>query len=102
LGIVTHLLSTNYFDYQKNKIMSDKKQTAVEWLVKQINSNIDFIPIHKWDMIRDLVQQAQQMERQQIVEAFDDGETNNFYEKGWIINGKAYFDKKFNNDGSGK
>jgi hypothetical protein len=47
-----------------------KKQTAVQWLVTQFNSNIDFIPIDKWDMIRDLVQQALQMEREQIKKGY--------------------------------
>jgi hypothetical protein len=45
------------------------KQTAVEWLVNQLNQNIDFIPINKWDMIRDMVQQAKAMEKNQIINA---------------------------------
>ncbi len=49
------------------------KQTAVEWLVSQLNQNIDFIPINKWDMIRDIVQQAKQMEKEQIIDAFGIG-----------------------------
>ncbi len=53
--------------------MSDKKQTAVQWLVTQFNSNIDFIPIDKWDMIRDLLQQALQMEQEQIQDAYVTG-----------------------------
>ena len=61
--------------------MSDKKQTAVQWLVEQINSNIDFIPIDKWDMIRDIVQQALQMEREQIMYAWVDGVINSDNEK---------------------
>jgi hypothetical protein len=44
-----------------------KKQTAVEWLVKQINEKIDFIPMHKWDEIRDIVQQAKEMEKEQVI-----------------------------------
>jgi hypothetical protein len=39
------------------------KQTAVEWLVKELNQKIDFIPMDKWDMIRDIVQQAKEMEK---------------------------------------
>ena len=46
--------------------MSDKKQTAVQWLVTQLNLEINYIPMDYWDRIRDLVQQALQMEREQI------------------------------------
>jgi 3-mercaptopyruvate sulfurtransferase SseA len=50
--------------------MSSKKQTAVEWLVNELNQKIDFIPMDKWDMIRDIVQQAKAMEKEQIQDAF--------------------------------
>ena len=53
--------------------MENKKQTAVEWLVNQLNEKIDFIPMHKWDMIRDIVQQAKQMEKEEIENAYGDG-----------------------------
>jgi len=43
------------------------KQTAVEWLVEQLNEKIDFIPLDKWDMIRDIIQQAKSMEKQQML-----------------------------------
>lgn len=41
------------------------KQTAVEWLVDELNKKIDFIPLNKWDEIRDIVQQAKEMERKE-------------------------------------
>jgi len=41
------------------------KQTAVEWLVDELNKKIDFIPLNKWDEIRDIVQQAKAMEKEQ-------------------------------------
>jgi len=50
-----------------------KKQTAVEWLVTELNSEINYIPIVQWDRIRDLVQRAKAMEREQIIEAFGIG-----------------------------
>ena len=34
------------------------KVTAVEWLVREINQKIDFISMDKWDIIRDIVNQA--------------------------------------------
>ena len=50
-----------------------KKQTAVEWLVKELNKMIDFIPMDKWNEIRDIVQQANEMEKEQIIDAFGVG-----------------------------
>jgi hypothetical protein len=52
----------------------DKKQTAVEWLVGDLNQKIDFIPMDKWDMIRDIIQQAKAIEKEQIIEAYENGE----------------------------
>jgi hypothetical protein len=49
-----------------------KRQTAVEWLVKELNEKIDYIPIDKWATIRYIVQQAKEMERQQIIDAWCD------------------------------
>jgi len=49
------------------------KQTAVEWLVEQLNEKIDFIPLDKWDMIRDIIQQAKAMQKQQIMDACNAG-----------------------------
>jgi hypothetical protein len=54
------------------------KQTAVEWLVEQLNEKIDFIPLDKWDMIRDIIQQAKAMEKDQIIKACDAG-----FDDGW-------------------
>ena len=56
-----------------NSIPMQNTQTAVEWLVKQLNQKIDFIPMDKWDEIKDIVQQAKQMEKEQIKKANMDG-----------------------------
>ena len=50
-----------------------KKQTEVEWLVEELNQKIDFIPMEKWDMIRNIVQQAKAMEKEQIIDAYEIG-----------------------------
>ena len=42
-----------------------KQTSAVEWLVKELNQKIDFIPMDKWDEIRDIVQQAKAMDKEQ-------------------------------------
>ena len=42
--------------------------TSVEWLVKELNQKIDFIPMNKWDEIRDIVEQAKAIHREQSIE----------------------------------
>jgi len=46
------------------------KQTAVEWLIKELNQEIDYIPMNKWDIISDKIQQAKEMEKEQIIDSF--------------------------------
>jgi hypothetical protein len=48
------------------------QHTAVEWLVKQLNDKVDFIPLNKWDEIRYLVAQAKEMEKQQTIKFAND------------------------------
>jgi succinate dehydrogenase/fumarate reductase-like Fe-S protein len=69
--------------------------TAVEWLVKQLNQKIDFIPLDKWDMIRDIVIQAKEMEKQQIIEAH--GLIAKLQEDGShkLISGETYYDETY-------
>jgi len=50
-----------------------KQQTAVEWLVRKINNEmIGEIPMHRWNQIREIVEKAKEMEKQQMVEFTDD------------------------------
>jgi HEPN domain-containing protein len=63
-------------------IMSNEKQTAVEWLVKQLQSNIDI----RWrgTNIIELGEQAKEMEKEQIMSAYNNCELYNpeqYYEK---------------------
>ena len=39
--------------------------TAVEWLVEKLNNKIDYIPIKHWDYLREIIQQALEMEKKQ-------------------------------------
>ena len=73
------------------------KQTAVEWLVKELNKIIDFIPMDKWDEIRDIVQQAKEMEKENIKQAYNDGKAAVIH----IENNMSldeYYDKTFKNE----
>ena len=50
------------------------QQSAVEWLVRKLSMElIGEIPLHRWDDIRDAVQHAKQMEKEQIVKAYVEG-----------------------------
>ena len=43
--------------------------TSVEWLVRKLSTElIGEIPLHRWDEIRNAVQQALEMERQQTID----------------------------------
>jgi hypothetical protein len=44
--------------------------TAVEWLVEKLNNKIDYIPIKHWDSLREIIQQALEMEKEQIMQAY--------------------------------
>jgi hypothetical protein len=69
------------------------KQAAVEWLVEQLNEKIDFIPLDKWDMIRDIIQQAKAMEKQQIMNAVDYGTSD----WGSYKDPEKYYNETYNN-----
>jgi hypothetical protein len=71
-----------------------RKQTAVEWLVNELNQKIDFIPMDKWDMIRDIVQQAKEMEKQQISEAYRTGVEEDVYSNP-LRTGEMYYNETY-------
>jgi hypothetical protein len=47
------------------------KQTAVEWLIEKMHKNIEWIPVS-------MQEQAKEMEKEQITEAFEDGNEQGF------------------------
>jgi hypothetical protein len=55
--------------------MNNKQQTAVEWLVKELNQKIDFIPITQWESIKEIIEQAKEMEKEQIVNTWSQATT---------------------------
>lgn len=50
----------------------ENKQTAVEWLVEKIQK------AKPWDKFDTLVEQAKEMEKEQIIEAFDEGKSDGY------------------------
>jgi hypothetical protein len=74
------------------------KQTAVEWLVEKLNqcepmySGIQSNE-HK-EHLEKLVQQSKEMEKEQIIDAFDTGRR-----KGdWIFDGEKYYEETYKNE----
>ncbi len=48
------------------------KQTAVDWLEYNLKDNLGKIVINQnWKLLEDLIKQAKQMEKEQIVDAFN-------------------------------
>ena len=54
--------------------MSDKKQTAVEWLGYELNTKLFYdISPELWEQVNEIFKQALQMECEQIEDAYDAG-----------------------------
>ena len=69
------------------------KQTAVEWLVEKIIENklIDVKNGHQFIHLQSI---AKQMEKEQIIDAFDTGRR-----KGdWIFDGEKYYEETYKNE----
>jgi hypothetical protein len=81
--------------------MSNKKQTAVEWLVEQLDNNLDIK--HSW-RTRQYINQAKEMEKQQIIDAWYIGVEKEGEEHGhtflWHRKDLAeqYYNETFNKD----
>jgi hypothetical protein len=56
-----------------------KQQTAVEWLVNQVEDFIGLIPV-------DIIEQAKQMQKEQIIDA-----VNSQRQLGWDEKGEQYY-----------
>jgi hypothetical protein len=68
-----------------------KKQTAVEWLIEQLDNNLDIN--HSW-RTRQYIEQAKEMEKQQIVDAFDGFPLSTRNSQ----NGEEYYNQTFKKD----
>lgn len=66
------------------------KQTSIEWLVKELNQVIDYIPTNKWDAIADIIQQAKQMHKEEIIDTFFEGAYG-----GDNISGEQYYQETY-------
>lgn len=77
------------------------KQSSIDWLVEELNHNIEFIPLAHWDKIRDIVQQAKAMHRKEIEEAYGHGQNNGYmyaHQKAITISKENYFNQTFGDE----
>ena len=77
----------------------DMKQTAVEWLVEQL-SNYDLKMI---ELFKKEINQAKEMEKQQIIDAFDLGDANAIHRvvqqrENYIQYAEQYYNETFKQD----
>jgi hypothetical protein len=59
------------------------KQTAVEWLIDQVEDYIGLIPV-------DIIEQAKEMEKQQIIDAVDGFPLHNRH-----LDGEQYYNETY-------
>lgn len=50
-----------------------KNQTAIDWLLKELAKNMNFVPMIHWHSIGELIEQAKELEKQQIIDAYFNG-----------------------------
>ena len=67
------------------------EQTAVEFLVSRINKV-------SYDMVSELIEQAKQMEKEQIRDAYNQGDTDVVMEKPGLRSGTMYYEQKYGKD----
>jgi hypothetical protein len=73
-----------------------KQQTAIDWLVNQINGHSHSIGLPygmniRIDIPDDIIQQAKAMEKEQIIDAFDSGLAYDYDDS------ETYYNKTYNN-----
>lgn len=72
-----------------------EKQTAVSWLNAELERLTTRAGINmSWAMMDDLLKQAKELERQQIVEAYEQGQAKEAKEAFWT-KGNDYYNQTF-------
>ena len=77
------------------KLMSNKKHTAIEWLVNEISKS--GIGLHTMIVHKKEIEQAKEMEKQQIIDAVDETISEmSIYESSMIYeNGEQYYKETY-------
>jgi len=72
----------------------ESKQTAVEWFFEHLMPFIEFSDAEKREDVRNVLEQAKEMEKEQIAEVFDKGE-NPFADDGKYLHGTDYYEETY-------
>jgi hypothetical protein len=67
------------------------QETSVEWFVARINKT-------SYDKIPELIEQAKQMNKEEIRDAYNDGHTDAMEEKPGLTSGTIYYNEKYGKD----
>ena len=70
-----------------------KNQTAVSWLLKELAKNMNFVPMVHWHSIGELIKEAKEMEKQQIIEAYSN---NGWNDEDQRANAEQYYNQTYN------
>jgi hypothetical protein len=65
----------------------ENKQTAVEWLIDKVEDHFCLLPI-------DLIEQAKQMEKEQMEESYNEGQDFSTYVTDEIYGGVEYWERE--------
>jgi hypothetical protein len=68
----------------------ESKQTAVEWFFEHLMPFIEFSDAEKREDVRNVLEQAKEMEREQIIDA-----VNSQRQLGWDEKGEQYFTETY-------
>jgi hypothetical protein len=76
------------------------KQTAVEWFEYNLKDNLGKIVINQnWELLEDLLKQAKEIEKEQIIDAWQNGIENcGEFNNPTIVSGKQYYNEIFKSE----
>ena len=79
-----------------------KEKSAVEWLVTELNQELNYSPIARWDRMKDLIQRAKELEKKNINSTAVNCYTEGFRDRGKGVTSKelmsyyeGYYDRTF-------
>lgn len=73
--------------------MSNNNMTAVEWLVEELKKSTNYRGLQNIGIThQELIEQAKEMEKQQIIDAYNDGANERHNEP---VNGEQYYNEEY-------
>jgi len=77
--------------------MRADNQTAMQWFAFELKDKLGKIVINQdWQLLETIIQQAKEMEREQLIEFYEDGIYSVNYP--WGLTGEAYYEKEYGNN----